>query len=200
MSPSHLRSTFYFTLKYRGRCVHLSPLPPAIWSGLLIPSNMTLCLVARQGSNLARLTACILYSALTSQGAYKGSGSKYLEIYLHVQKMRIFLHWFQVMNETHDGEAETECFSAPPRVHRPQSGIRWEWGGAGAGAGWCSYSGPGSALPSTGYIYTVITWPSPARPTCTCIPPLPGYWAGAGAGAARGKLLETFMGIIKYAA
>ena len=40
-------------------------------------------------------------------------------------------------------------------VHNPESGE--SEARAGAGAGWCSYSGPGSALPSTGYIYTVIT-------------------------------------------
>ena len=63
------------------------------------------------------------------------------------------------MNETHDGEAETECFQHPleSTVHNPESGESEAGAGAGAGAGWCSYSGPGSALPSTGYIYTVIT-------------------------------------------
>ena len=60
------------------------------------------------------------------------------------------------MNDTHDGEAEI-VFQHPleSTVHNPESGE--SEARAGAGAGWCSYSGPGSALPSTGYIYTVIT-------------------------------------------
>ena len=75
MSPSHLRSTFYFTLKYRGRCVHLSPLPPAIWSRLLIPSNMTLCLVAGLPGKAAPGSADCLHLVLCTfkPGCLQGS-------------------------------------------------------------------------------------------------------------------------------
>ena len=77
MSPSHLRSTFYFTLKYCGRCVHLSPSSSCDMIKIVNTKqhdSVPGCWVARQGSNLALLTACILYSALSSQGVYRGGG------------------------------------------------------------------------------------------------------------------------------
>ena len=77
VSPSHLRSTFYFTLKYCGRCVHLSPSSSCDMIKIVNTKqhdSVPGCWVARQGSNLALLTACILYSALSSQGVYRGGG------------------------------------------------------------------------------------------------------------------------------